>query len=104
MKHARILAAILLAGTATAALAQDFVLRDASGRRTGTIESSGGDYIRRDAPGAGSRPMKAMGAAASSSAIRADGEPARWKSAERQRSPSFISGEYSVSSTSLVIA
>lgn len=56
MKHTRILAAILLAGTATAAMAQDFVLRDASGRRTGTIEfkagaSSGGDYIRRDASG-----------------------------------------------------
>jgi len=51
MKHARILATILLAGTATAAMAQDFVLRDASGRRTGTIESSGGDYIRRDASG-----------------------------------------------------
>lgn len=51
MKSSRILAMILLAGTATAAMAGDFVLRDASGRRTGTIEQSGGDYIRRDASG-----------------------------------------------------
>lgn len=51
MKYARILAAILLAGTAAAASAQDMTLRDASGRRTGTIERSGGDYIRRDASG-----------------------------------------------------
>ncbi len=51
MRYAKILAAILLAGTAGAAMAGDFVLRDASGRRTGTIEQSGGDYIRRDASG-----------------------------------------------------
>jgi hypothetical protein len=34
MKHARILATILLAGTATAAMAQDFVLR----RRVGPAD------------------------------------------------------------------
>ena len=51
MKIAKLIPVLALLALPAAAGAQDFVQRDAAGRRTGTIEQSGNDFIRRDASG-----------------------------------------------------